>query len=268
MKINVLISTIDSGIDKIADILLTQRMDVEYIISHQYRDDKYLPVPRELDREDVTISQIAGQGVTKSRNNAIRQATGDVCVLSDDDVRYSNEYFDTILDVYENHDIDLACFKIFTGEGQPSYKNYPGQETVLTSLKGHYPSGLEITFRLKPIMEKGILFDERFGLGSWLCTGGENLFLIDAIQSGLKIKFFPKYIVKHPFESTIKSFPKYAQRRVRVGGAFDARINGHLAILKAFAGTIKILPDLLRQQKNPISYLYDRLSGVFYILRS
>jgi hypothetical protein len=121
---------------------------------------------------------------------------------------------------------------------------------------------------LDAINRKKIIFDERFGLGTWLAGGGENLFIYDAIIKGLKVSYFPSFIVQHPFESTIKSFPKYAQRRVRVTGAFDARINGYFAILKAFAATFKFLPDLLINKKPPHVYLFERLSGVFYILKS
>jgi hypothetical protein len=87
LSLNILISTIDSGINKISGVLLSYRQDVSYIVSHQYRDEKHLPIPTELLREDVFISQIPGQGLTKSRNNAIQLATSDICVISDDDVR-------------------------------------------------------------------------------------------------------------------------------------------------------------------------------------
>ena len=268
MILNILISTINGGIENIVDILLPFRFDVKYIISHQYTDEKYLPIPKKLNRPDVIVSQISGKGVLKSRNNAIRLATGDICVMADDDVRYTNAYFDTILNIYKENNIDVACFKIFTGDLQPEYKNYPKTEMTITSKLLYSISTLEITFNLGSIKNKKIFFDERFGLGSWLNGGGERLFVYDSIKAGLKVKFLPFFIVQHPFESTIKSFSKYAKRRNRVGGALDIRLNGKIAIIKAFAGTLKIFPDLLRHQKNPLQYLYERLSGVFYILNS
>lgn len=268
MKLNILISTIDQGIEKVGDILLPSRKDVKYIVSHQYRDEKFLVIPKDLMRDDVFVSQIPGQGLTKSRNNAIRLATGDICVIADDDVIYTNEYFDTILHIYENNTIDMACFKIFTGHGNPNYREYPATEIAISSIHTYAPSSIEITFRLKPIFKKEILFDERFGLGSWLAGGEENLFIVDAISAGLKVQFFPFFIVQHPYESTIKSFSKYAPRRVRVGGAMDARLNGTISLLKAFAGTLKLLPDLVKHKKNPFIYFYERLSGSIYILKS
>lgn len=268
MNLDILISTIDRGIERISNILLPVRSNVRYIISHQYTDEQYLPIPRELLRDDVLVSQIPGKGLTKSRNNAIRLATGDVCVIADDDVRYTNEYFDKIINAYQGGTYDMICFKINTGIGNPEYKNYPQKPIKISSLKDHTPSSIEITFKRKLILDIKIEFDERFGLGSWLNGGGENLFVYDAIKQGLKVGFIPEFIVEHTFESTIKSFPKYAQRRVRVNGALDARLNGLISIPKAFLATIKYSPDLIRNKKNPFVFLFDRIAGSLYILKS
>lgn len=267
MKLSVLISTIDTGINNVSKILLDTRNDVEYIISHQYRDEKFLLIPPELIRSDVIISQIPGKGLTISRNNAIRLANGDICVIADDDVIYTNEYFDTIKEAYSTSNFDLICLKIYTGEGQPQYKNYPNERKRITSILEYSPSSIEITFLKDPVIKKNILFDERFGMGSWLNGGGENLFVHDAIEKGLNVEFIPEYIVQHPFESTIKSFPIYAKRRVRVLGALDARLDGAISIPKAFYEVVRSFPKLIKNKKNPISYLMERLSGVAYILK-
>jgi hypothetical protein len=238
MKINILISTIDSGISKIENMLLPFRKDINYIVSHQYTDEKFKIFPLALKRDDVLVSHIFGKGLMISRNHAINLASGDVCVIADDDVKYSNEYLNTIIDVYKNSEVDVACFKIFTGNSQTEYKKYPKDTLLLNNLKTYSPSSIEITFKLKPVLQNRIFFDERFGLGSWLNGGGENLFVYDSIKNKLKVVFFPLYVVEHPYESTIKSFPKYAQRRLRVIGALDARIYGLFAIPKAFASVI------------------------------
>lgn len=267
MKLNILISTIDEGIYKVADLLLSQRDDVEYIISHQNRNPVFMPVPQELQRTDVTVSQIYGQGVTKCRNNGLTQAKGDICVIADDDVTYNHHYFDTILRAYQEHNFDLICFKINTTDPEKEYKKYPKQVTTIRSVRDYSASAIEITFRRKAIIAGHLRFDERFGLGSWLNTGHEDLFIHDALNAGLSVGFIPEFIVQHPFESTIKSFPKYARRRVRAVGALDARLHGYKAIPKAFLGTLKYAPDLIRNKKNPVVYLCERLAGTIYVLK-
>ena len=266
MKINILISTIDNGIFKVEDILLPFREDIYYIISHQYTDEKFKEVPSALKRRDVLVSHIYGRGLMISRNHAISLASGDICVIADDDVKYSNEYFNTIINVFKSNEVDIACFKIFTGNSQVEYKKYPTNPILLNNLKIYAPSSIEITFRLNRILQSKIFFDERFGLGSWLNGGGENLFVYDAIKNRLKVMFFPLFVVEHPYESTIKSFPKYAQRRLRVIGALDARIYGVLAIPKAIFSVFKNFQDIMDNNVNPLNYLFQRFAGINYIL--
>ncbi len=115
MKINILISTIDEKILQVKDVILDPRDDVEYIISHQYTNGRFKDIPSELVRNDITVSQIEGKGVTKSRNNALRLATGDIGLFSDDDVTYRDEYIDIVKETFlTNPDIDVALFKIKT----------------------------------------------------------------------------------------------------------------------------------------------------------
>ena len=265
MVLSILISTIDSGIEKIKDVLLLYRPDVKYIVSHQFTDEKFKIIPVELKRDDVIVSQIPGKGVTKSRNHAISLAAGDICLITDDDVRYTNEFLNTIIQTFQERNPDVALFKIKTNEGEGAYKNYPAEERRLNLKNLHSPSTIEIAFKTEKI-KGSIFFDERFGLGSFLNGGAEKFFVRDAIEKGLNVCYFPEYVVNHPEESTIKSLPKYHKRRVMVWGGSDARINGWLAIPKSFLGTIKFIPDLIKNRKNPFVYFYQRIKASIYIL--
>lgn len=266
-QLNVLISTFNDRIFHVKNVILDYREDVSYIVSHQYTGEKYKIIPEELSRKDIAISQIPGFGVTKSRNNAIRLANGDVGLFSDDDVTYTNEYFDTIIQSFiKNELLDLALFKINTPDSFPEYKRYPEQPLKLQKLPFSVGT-IEIAFKIESIKKSKLLFDERFGAGQPLLIGSdESIFVLDCITKGLNVWFYPEYIVNHPFESTVKGLTKYDKRRVSVSGAFDARINGWFSILKAFPGTFKILPDLIKNKKNPFIYLKERLSASIYIL--
>lgn len=248
-------------------MILKYRKDVSYIISHQYTEEKYKQIPIELIREDVLISQIPGFGVTKSRNNALRLADGDVGLFSDDDVTYVDEYFDIVIRYFaDNERLDIAIFKIKTQEGFPEYKEYPSHPFKIDKLPFSIGT-IEIAFNIDKVKKSKILFDERFGAGQPLLIGSdESIFVIDGIKKGLNTWFYPEYVVIHPYESTVKQFAKYDKRRVSVAGAFDARTNGWIAIPKALFGTFKIVPDLIRNKKNPFIYLYERISAALLIL--
>lgn len=266
MTLNVLISTIDTGINKIPEILLAPRKDVTYIVAHQYTHDGYKEIPESLSRNDVFVSQIPGKGLTRSRNHAINLASGDIAVIADDDVRYKDEYFDTIIKTFEeNSNVDIALFKIKTLTGENEYKEYPSMSYNLTTQKMHSPSSIEIAFKLSSIKNK-LKFDERFGMGSYLNGGEELFFITDAIEMGLNVKYFPEYIVIHPQESTIKKIAKYDKQRLKVTGGIYARKFSLMAVPKIFARTILFVPELIRHKKNPVAYLYQMFIGCFYIL--
>ena len=40
------------------------------------------------------------KGLSKSRNKAINNATGDICIIADDDVTYSDDYIEKIRQAY------------------------------------------------------------------------------------------------------------------------------------------------------------------------
>ena len=267
MKLEVLISTIDAGIEKIKKILLPQRPDVKYIVVHQYQYDKFKYIPKELLRDDVLVTQIQGKGVTKSRNIAIHLAEGDIGFFSDDDVTYGDDYFDKVIKTFrEKPGLDVAIFKIKTPDGEPEYKEYPEEALKLEKLP-FYIGTIEIAFQVKKIKEKNLHFDERFGVGQPLLIGSdESIFVLDCIKAGLNVWYYPFYVVNHPFESTAKLLPVYHKKKVSVTGGVDARINGWLAIPKALGGTIKLIPDLIRYKKNPFVYFYQRIKASIYIL--
>lgn len=68
--------------------------------------------------------------------------------------------------------------------------------------KGYYVSAIEIAFRRKVVAEKGIRFNEYFGINQKYACGEDTLFLHDIIKSGLKGSFFPVTITTHFGPST------------------------------------------------------------------
>ncbi|MFU8862013.1 MAG: glycosyltransferase [Cyclonatronaceae bacterium] len=248
------------------NVLLPPREDVVYIVSQQYRDADKKRVPADLLRDDVIVSHIPGSGVTRSRNNALDLASGDIGIFSDDDVTYLPEDFDTIRKTMNQYpDVDVAKFKIRTPDGQPEYKEFPEEEYDL--LRSESTGTVQLVVRLKRVKECGIRFDTRFGAGNPRLIGAdEQIFIHDCIKAGLKVRFFPIYIVEHPYVSTAKRIPPYDARKNRVTGGLDARINGWIAVPKAFAGTIRYLPAMLRHRCNPLMYLWHRLTAALYVL--
>ncbi len=269
MLVNILISTIDAGIKSVEKVLLSPRSDLKYVISHQVTEEHFRDIPTALQRKDVLIGQIEGRGLSRNRNNSFALADGDIGILADDDVLYRNEYIDNVVNAYKaDQDLDVACFKIATPAGEPEYKDYAAFPYLFNRESHHYVSTIEITVRLKALMENKLRFDERFGLGSKLNSFGEEaVFIHDCIKAGLKVKYIPDYVVEHEATSTIKGTNLYAISNNIFKGAYDARRYGWLAFPAAFYGTLKYWPELARSGKSPHTYLQERLQGVLYIFR-
>jgi hypothetical protein len=74
--------------------LLSERKDVEYIIVHQYTEERYASVPVSLRRSDTRIYQLIGNGVIEIKKFCDSSAhRGDIALIADDDVKYEHALF-------------------------------------------------------------------------------------------------------------------------------------------------------------------------------
>lgn len=268
MMINLLVATIDDGLKRVKGMMLDPRPDLRYIVSHQVTSDSYRTIPEELKREDVTIIQQEGRGLARNRNEALKLADGDVALLADDDALYREEHLVVLQSVFgRTNGPDVACFKIATPSGEVDYKDYAAHSYDLRRESHHYISSLEIAFRPAVIRANDIFFDERFGLGSILVGYGEEaVFIHDCIRAGLKVEYFPYYVVTHPATSSVSSLGEFSRARIIFKGAYDARRYGWLAIPAAFFDIVKFSRRLKAAGITKSFYLRNRLRGAFYIL--
>lgn len=252
--LDILICTIGNGLDRVPSVLLPPIEGVRYIVSAQY-EGPATPVPEQLScRADVTVDLIPGKGLSRNRNNALRLASSDICLIADDDSRYLPEFIETILTSWqENPKADILTFQAQTYGGEPLHP-YPAD----------YVCSLEITFRRSSITGRGIKFDERFGLGSPLLSAGEeDVFLADARKAGLSISYIPKVIVRTQGRTTGTRFLQDSRLQVTKGATFRYVYGTCSAIWRSFkeAGWY-----LVHRHVNPLPILFNMLKGI-WILR-
>ena len=145
-------------------------------------------------------------GLSKSRNRAIENSESEICLIADNDVYYSENSFEIVekyFSLYKDADILTFMVKTPTGDLFKKYKNnfFWHNRLTISSV-----SSVEIAFKRSSIIDKEIVFDNSFGLGSIYPTGEEYIFLNDALKKGLKIGFVPEVIVHHPMESSGSDF--------------------------------------------------------------
>lgn len=153
--------------------------------------------------DNITMLSNKERGSSKSRNLAIENATGDICIIADDDVSYLDGYEKIIKDAYEKYpDADVITFQIQTTEGKPFKPNYSNVESYHDKMSILKCASIEITFKRESIINQGLSLDLEFGLGSKYRVHDEIIFLRDALDKGLKCVYIPVPIVVHPPESS------------------------------------------------------------------
>lgn len=213
MTLQLLISTIDSGINNIASIILEPRDGISYLISWQHSTEFSGDIPEQLKRKDIEVVQLQCCGLSCNRNNCIKHATGDVCVICDDDCTYTHDQLNNIAITFAtNPKLDIATFKAYGTKTA-----YPNKSFDLNNPpKNYHVTSFEIAFRRKSVQGK-LQFNELFGLGApELHCGEEEVFILDATTAGLNCKYFPAYVVTHNGETT-------STKRVNQSGTLKAR---------------------------------------------
>ena len=231
MTLDILICSLNKGIVRIEDVLLPENDRINYIISYQYTDERYLDlIPASLKkRKDIRFFKYFGQGLSSNRNLALEKATAEYIMYADDDTRISPDILTTIEKTFnENPNLDVAFYKASTYTGKP-LKAYPKSPRNITALPEDYAiSTIEMVCKRASIQGR-LRFDERFGLGTkFLTCGEEDIWLVDALKIKLEMCYFPTKIVET--STMLKKSLIYVDAGVqRSKGAFTYYIHGKKA---------------------------------------
>ncbi|MBA2857946.1 glycosyltransferase involved in cell wall biosynthesis [Methanococcus maripaludis] len=199
LELCVLITTMNERIDRVINELLPQLKNCNVVISHQITNENIKPLSTNLGN-NVKYSYMYNSGASKNRNNALKYATGDICIVCDDDVNFVDNFKEKIKNMYKEESVDVATFKSIDLDGN-NRKKY-SEKKFKHNLKSILSvSCIEISFRRKSIISKEIKFDDDFGFSKYLgCE--ENIFLKDCLDKGLNAYFVPEKIVIHPNKSS------------------------------------------------------------------
>lgn len=185
MKLEILLScmhqTDDSLVDTshiTGDVLIVNQCDREGMAEY--------PTPRGVARMYFTTQR----GLTKSRNMAIANSRGDICLLCDDDEVFEPDYEEKILEAYGT--MPQADVIIFKMRGRtPSFPDKIRRLRFPLTMK---VSSWQISFRRQRMINSGIRFDELLGAGTGNGAEEELKFLLECQRRGLKIFYVPQEI--------------------------------------------------------------------------
>ena len=151
----------------------------------------------DVDKETITVDKSMRhtmintntRGVSISRNIAIDKASGDICVISDDDEVFIDGFQTDILDAYkENPEADIIIFNLVNRHQKLGSKKRWLKKYDLLRV-----ASWQISFKCDSI--RGLVrFDEKLGAGTGNGGGEENKFLFDCRRQKKRILYVPKNI--------------------------------------------------------------------------
>jgi glycosyltransferase involved in cell wall biosynthesis len=265
MILEILISTMNDNRDNINKIILPERSDVKYLVINQLS-----PGAKELftgsSRSDVRVINFHEHGISRSRNRAIKNSIGDIALITDNDVRFRDDFLSTIIKAFNDiSDADIITFQIETFPGEPPYKKYSEKFRRHTIRTIGNISSVEIAFKPEKIKEKGIKFNEKFGMGSPNPFGEENLFMIECLKKKLNMYYMPAPIVIHKHQSTMRNF-KYTQTSVQTIGAIAAAKFGFISVFRSVITTVKKYYEYKKDMNVFLFFLYFQKGIWKYLL--
>ncbi len=168
-----------------ASLVHTSKITGDCVVINQCDREEYAEYPTE--NGTARMYSTTQRGLTKSRNEAIRNATADICLLCDDDEVFVPGYEKAILNAYESLvDADVVIFKMVNRT--PSFPDEVMRLRFPNTMK---VSSWQISFRRENLLKSGVLFDELLGAGTGNGAEEELKFLTDCERAGLKIYYAP-----------------------------------------------------------------------------
>lgn len=230
-KLTIAYSVLAEGLSNI--VLPEPRPDTEILVIVQGSGGR---VPK---RDDVREIRLDSCGVTRSRNEAIRQASGEVLVFGEEGVEWIRDGLDEVIELFA----DNPRMAVFVGRAEDETgalrKRYPAYREPATVWNSARVGTIELAVRPAMLIKAGVLFDENFGAGTKNFLGDEYILVADANRAGLKCDYFPVTISRHPRESSGTKF----------GTLEDARARSR--VFTRVFGWFAVVPRALMWARNP-----------------
>lgn len=226
MKVQILVSTMFQKDYSLLDKLNIQS---DAIIINQ--DDHYAYDIFNYNGYCVEWFTVNEKGLSRSRNLALSRATGDICVLVDDDEQLRSGYPDIIKNAFQlNPTADLIAFNI-ASIGNISNRYVNKKNKRLYKFNSMRYGSARLAFQREKIIKEQIIFAPLFGAGSFFSSGEDSIFLTSCFDSGLSIFASPGIIADiHDEVGTSSWFNGYNKKYFIDKGAVYAAMTRYLAI--------------------------------------
>lgn len=221
MKLEVLVAAMGQ---KDHSLLSKMRITTDAIVGNQCDFDSVERF-RQNDRQVIYLN-FAERGVGLNRNNSLMRATGDIVLFADDDMVYSDDYEQVVLEAFEAQpDADVLIFNLKENGGSRYVITEKHRVGWLNYLR--YGTA-RVAARLSSVRLNGIAFNQCFGGGTQYCHGEDNLFLTDCLKKGLKIYAVPAVIAELTEERESSWNQGYGEKYLQDQGTLYRQISRRL----------------------------------------
>lgn len=185
MKIEILLATMFFEKEE-KDYLKNMNIETDIIVGNQ--------CDRNFDEEfyhgenKVRVISTTDRGVGKNRNLLLDNATADILLLADNDVKYYDGYKEKILNFYtQNPDADLVIFNFKESRGGEPLHDL-NLETKKAKLKDATKFGaFVVSAKRESIKKADLSFSLLFGGGAVYGSGEDSIFIADCFKKKLNV---------------------------------------------------------------------------------
>ena len=193
--------------------------------------------PIEVSRGPCRWFRMEGTGASRSRNLAIKHATGDYLVWVDANARFKKHTLYRLDQITEdNPDYDVICGICLNVEDGKPYSRYSGPKPEGVNFRNYdccLASAMAI--RRTVLSEVGLL-DEHLGTGTRYGSSEETDLVLRILQHGGSLLYQPHYEVLHPsLKPEGMSLHAWIRKHYLYGMGRGAMLRKHLRIKPAWA---------------------------------
>ena len=182
MTLQVLISTMHQ-----TDYSLLDKMNIQSHAIVVNQCDRNEIIEFEYNGHHIKWISLAERGVGLSRNTALMRATADILIFSDDDIVYCDGYPNIVCSEFLNNPkVDVFTFNLNSlNMARPEFLDSKNH-------KLHWYNSLKygaarISIKRESVFKKTLTFSLLFGGGTVHQAGEDNLFITQALRSGLNV---------------------------------------------------------------------------------
>ena len=188
-KVEVLVATMHQK-----DFSKYYDMKIKSDVIFANQTDSFFYKETQIDNNKLKLISTNERGVGKNRNIGLLFSKNPICLISDDDLFYVDDYVNIIEEAFDKiKEADVIIFNIVT-LGKKTNRRINNRIKRVRYYNFLNYGAVRIAFKRDSIINNNIWFSLKFGGGAAYSAGEDSLFLKQCLDKKLKIFTYPRTI--------------------------------------------------------------------------